>query len=125
MNHNIGRYARLGGVAVSKDREHMSRIGKIGGTKVSQNREHMSRIGKIGGAHSHSPHLKYVISQRTQEILELQKQGIQIKTIAEKFGMSESGVYQAIRQGKKKLNGKNDTNSSGLDRTTPEIPIAA
>lgn len=46
--------ARLGGLAVSKDREHMARIGRIGGMRVSKNREHMAVIGKQGGRLSRS-----------------------------------------------------------------------
>jgi uncharacterized protein len=41
--------ARKGGLAVSRDREHMAEIGRKGGEKVSQDREHMARIGKKGG----------------------------------------------------------------------------
>ena len=41
--------ARKGGLAVSRNREHMAEIGRKGGEKVSQDREHMARIGKKGG----------------------------------------------------------------------------
>ena len=42
--------ARKGGLAVSKNREHMAEIGRKGGQAVSKNREHMARIGRKGGA---------------------------------------------------------------------------
>ena len=41
--------ARKGGVAVSKNREHMASIGRKGGQTVSQDRQHMSQIGRKGG----------------------------------------------------------------------------
>jgi general stress protein YciG len=41
--------ARKGGVAVSKNREHMASIGRKGGQTVSQDRAHMSQIGRKGG----------------------------------------------------------------------------
>ena len=41
--------ARKGGLAVSRNRTHMSAIGRKGGQKVSQNREHMAEIGRKGG----------------------------------------------------------------------------
>lgn len=40
---------RAGGLAVSRDRKHMSEIGRIGGMKLGEDSEHMSRIGKKGG----------------------------------------------------------------------------
>lgn len=39
--------ARKGGLAVSKDREHMAAIGRKGGAAVSKDREHMRRIGSM------------------------------------------------------------------------------
>lgn len=44
--------ARKGGLAVSRNRQHMAEIGRKGGQSVSKNREHMARIGKKGGAAS-------------------------------------------------------------------------
>ncbi len=45
--------ARKGGLAVSRNREHMAEIGKEkGGQSVSKNREHMAQIGRKGGAAS-------------------------------------------------------------------------
>lgn len=44
--------ARKGGLAVSRNREHMAAIGQKGGQTVSQDREHMAAIGKKGGASS-------------------------------------------------------------------------
>jgi general stress protein YciG len=44
--------ARKGGLAVSRNREHMAEIGRKGGQAVSKNREHMARIGRKGGAAS-------------------------------------------------------------------------
>jgi general stress protein YciG len=44
--------ARKGGLAVSKNREHMAEIGRKGGQAVSKNREHMAKIGRKGGAAS-------------------------------------------------------------------------
>ncbi len=41
--------ARKGGLAVSRNREHMAQIGKKGGQSISRDREHMARIGKKGG----------------------------------------------------------------------------
>ena len=41
--------ARLGGLAVSEDRKHMSEMGKKGGAVMGKNTEHMARIGKKGG----------------------------------------------------------------------------
>ncbi|MEK6705349.1 MAG: hypothetical protein AABZ06_06130 [Bdellovibrionota bacterium] len=46
--------ARKGGLAVSRNREHMAQIGKKGGMTVSRNREHMAQIGRKGGAASRS-----------------------------------------------------------------------
>jgi general stress protein YciG len=45
-------YARLGGLAVSKNREHMAEIGRKGGRAVSADPEHMAEIGRKGGANS-------------------------------------------------------------------------
>jgi hypothetical protein len=42
------RVARLGGLALSRNRAHMSALGKIGGKVVSADRAHMARIGKLG-----------------------------------------------------------------------------
>ncbi|MDR3608371.1 MAG: hypothetical protein P4M08_13455 [Oligoflexia bacterium] len=44
--------ARKGGLAVSRNREHMAEIGRKGGQSVSKNREHMAQIGRKGGAAS-------------------------------------------------------------------------
>ncbi len=44
--------ARKGGIAVSKNRQHMADIGRKGGQSISQNREHMAKIGRKGGAAS-------------------------------------------------------------------------
>ena len=44
--------ARKGGVAVSKNRQHMAEIGRKGGQSVSKNRDHMASIGRKGGAAS-------------------------------------------------------------------------
>ncbi len=46
--------ARKGGLAVSRNREHMAEIGRRGGQSVSKNREHMAQIGRKGGAASRS-----------------------------------------------------------------------
>lgn len=44
--------ARKGGLAVSRNRQHMAEIGRKGGQSVSKNREHMAKIGRKGGAAS-------------------------------------------------------------------------
>ncbi|OFZ18173.1 MAG: hypothetical protein A2X94_03290 [Bdellovibrionales bacterium GWB1_55_8] len=44
--------ARKGGLAVSRNRQHMSEIGRKGGQSVSRNKEHMANIGRKGGAAS-------------------------------------------------------------------------
>jgi len=41
--------ARKGGLAVSRNRQHMAEIGRKGGQTVSKNREHMANIGRKGG----------------------------------------------------------------------------
>jgi len=41
--------ARKGGLAVSRNRQHMAEIGRKGGQTVSKNREHMATIGRKGG----------------------------------------------------------------------------
>jgi hypothetical protein len=41
--------ARKGGLAVSRNRQHMAEIGRKGGQSVSKNREHMAAIGRKGG----------------------------------------------------------------------------
>lgn len=41
--------ARKGGLAVSKNKQHMAEIGRKGGMTVSRNREHMAAIGRKGG----------------------------------------------------------------------------
>ncbi len=48
--------ARKGGLAVSRNRQHMSEIGRKGGQSVSKNREHMAKIGRKGGAASRGHH---------------------------------------------------------------------
>jgi len=40
---------RKGGRAVSADRDHMARIGRKGGTVISEDRRHMAEIGREGG----------------------------------------------------------------------------
>ena len=52
--HTRQEVARKGGLAVSKNREHMAEIGRKGGQSVSKNREHMAEIGRKGGAASRS-----------------------------------------------------------------------
>jgi general stress protein YciG len=42
--------ARKGGIAVSRNKQHMAEIGRKGGQAVSRNREHMAKIGRKGGA---------------------------------------------------------------------------
>lgn len=42
--------ARAEGRSKFHDVAYMGKIGKLGGEAVSRNREHMSRIGKMGGA---------------------------------------------------------------------------
>ena len=44
--------ARKGGLAVSRNKQHMAEIGRKGGQSVSKNREHMAQIGRKGGAAS-------------------------------------------------------------------------
>jgi general stress protein YciG len=44
--------ARKGGLAVSRNKQHMADIGRKGGQSVSKNREHMADIGRKGGAAS-------------------------------------------------------------------------
>jgi general stress protein YciG len=41
--------ARKGGLAVSRNRQHMAEIGRKGGQTVSKNRDHMASIGRKGG----------------------------------------------------------------------------
>jgi general stress protein YciG len=41
--------ARKGGLAVSRNRNHMAQIGKKGGQSISRDRDHMAKIGKKGG----------------------------------------------------------------------------
>ena len=41
--------ARKGGLAVSRNRQHMAEIGRKGGQTVSKNRDHMAQIGRKGG----------------------------------------------------------------------------
>jgi general stress protein YciG len=40
---------RKGGMAISRDHQHMSAIGHKGGEAVSRDREHMATIGRKGG----------------------------------------------------------------------------
>ncbi len=40
--------ARKGGLAVSRNRQHMAEIGRKGGQTVSKNKEHMAAIGRKG-----------------------------------------------------------------------------
>lgn len=40
---------RVGGEAVSRDRQHMAEIGRKGGEAVSKDRQHMAQIGREGG----------------------------------------------------------------------------
>ncbi len=44
--------ARKGGLAVSRNRDHMASIGRKGGQSVSTNRDHMAMIGRKGGSAS-------------------------------------------------------------------------
>ncbi len=44
--------ARKGGLAVSRNRQHMAEIGRKGGQSVSKNRDHMANIGRKGGSAS-------------------------------------------------------------------------
>lgn len=44
--------ARLGGLAISANREHMKEIGRKGGLKVSSDKLWMAEIGRRGGANS-------------------------------------------------------------------------
>lgn len=48
--------ARKGGLAVSRNRQHMAEIGKKGGQTVSKNRDHMATIGRKGGEASRGHH---------------------------------------------------------------------
>lgn len=41
--------ASIGGLAISKNRAHMSAIGRLGGKAVSANLAHMATIGRKGG----------------------------------------------------------------------------
>jgi general stress protein YciG len=41
--------ARKGGLAVSRNKQHMAEIGRKGGQTVSKNRDHMASIGRKGG----------------------------------------------------------------------------
>ena len=41
--------ARKGGLAVSRNKQHMAEIGRKGGVAVSRNKEHMAEIGRKGG----------------------------------------------------------------------------
>ena len=45
-------FARKGGLAVSRNKQHMAEIGRKGGQSVSKNRDHMAKIGRKGGAAS-------------------------------------------------------------------------
>lgn len=47
--------ARKGGLAVSRNRQHMAEIGRKGGQSVSKNRAHMAAIGRKGGEASRNP----------------------------------------------------------------------
>lgn len=49
---HMAAIGRKGGQTVSQDRQHMSNIGRKGGEAVSRDRNHMSEIGKRGGEHS-------------------------------------------------------------------------
>jgi general stress protein YciG len=44
------RFAQMGGLAVSKNRKHMSEIGKKGGLATSKDKEHMKELGRRGGS---------------------------------------------------------------------------
>ena len=50
--------ARKGGLAVSKNKQHMAEIGRKGGQAVSKNREHMAEIGRKGGEASRKSRMK-------------------------------------------------------------------
>lgn len=45
---------RLGGEAVSRDRQHMADIGRKGGESISRDRAHMAAIGQKGGSRDRS-----------------------------------------------------------------------
>ena len=55
---------RKGGMAVSRDRNHMASIGRKGGYAVSSDRAHMARIGTRGGV---------AVSQKRQRPVEAEK----------------------------------------------------
>lgn len=46
------KWARMGGLTVSEDREHMREIARLGGLKLSQDKEHMREIGRLGSLKS-------------------------------------------------------------------------
>ncbi len=46
--------ARKGGLAVSRNKQHMADIGRRGGESVSRNKQHMADIGRKGGAAARS-----------------------------------------------------------------------
>jgi general stress protein YciG len=50
---HMAEIGRKGGVAVSQNRVHMAEIGRKGGVAVSRNPEHMAEIGRKGGVASH------------------------------------------------------------------------
>lgn len=50
-----GKAAHATGAAHEFDSEEGRVVGKLGGKAVSQNREHMSRIGRLGGMKSRKP----------------------------------------------------------------------
>lgn len=59
--------ARKGGLAVSRNKEHMASIGRRGGQSVSKNREHMASIGRKGGAASRGSRGSVARSQQKEQ----------------------------------------------------------
>jgi general stress protein YciG len=47
---NRARVTRAGGLAVSKDKDHMAEIGRKGGLAVSRDRDYMAKLGRKGGS---------------------------------------------------------------------------
>ena len=54
--HTRQEVARKGGLAVSRNKQHMAEIGRKGGQSVSKNKDHMAKIGRKGGAASRGGH---------------------------------------------------------------------
>ncbi len=60
--------ARKGGLAVSKNKQHMAEIGRKGGMTVSRNREHMAAIGRKGGEASRKGKVQPGLTTQTQPV---------------------------------------------------------